>query len=150
MAVQHETIVDRVRADHRTIVEQIAELEGRAGAGRKGVQEPTFAVMRTELQAHMVAEEEFVYTLLEREMRMWIENSRREHDRIREHLAALGAGGEMPSAAWLGRLSTMKQALEQHIAEEERAVTPELEMKYDLEKLRDLGDEYARRKTGAG
>ena len=51
----------------------------------------------------------------------------------------------MPAAAWSGRLQEMRQVLEQHIAEEERAVLPQVEMKYDLEKLRDLGDELARR-----
>lgn len=96
----------------------------------------------------MVAEEEYVYNFLEKEMRSWIENSRREHQTIRDHLAALAAGG-MTRAAWLGRLQEMRRVLEAHIAEENRAVLPQFEMDYDLEQLRDFGDEYAQREREA-
>lgn len=145
MAVPQETIIDRIQADHETIFARIAELERRATGPRDETLEPVLAPLRTDLLAHMVAEEEYVYNFLEKEMRSWIENSRREHQTIREHLAALGAGG-MPAPAWLGRLREMRRVLEAHIAEEDRAVLPQFEMTYDLERLRDFGDEYGRRK----
>jgi hemerythrin superfamily protein len=149
MAAQRETISDRIRADHRDVMERIAELERRgAGPGDEPL-EPALVPIRTDLLAHMAAEEEFVYDLLETEMRSWIENSRREHEAARDHLAALAAGGTR-SAAWWDRLREMKRVLEQHIAEEERAVLPQVEMNHDLERLCDLGDEFARRKGEAG
>ena len=148
MAVEQPTIVDRIRADHQQIMERIAELERRAVEPRRDALVPIFSLMRADLLAHMVTEEEFVYDLLEREMRRWIENSRREHQTIRDHLAALAADG-MARAAWRDRLRAMRQALETHIAEEDRAVLPHLEMMYDLQRLRDLGDDLARREQAA-
>lgn len=144
MAVRHETIIDRIQADHERIFERIAELERSVAGPRNETLEPVLVPLTTDLLAHMVAEEEYVYTFLEKEMHSWIENSRREHRMIREHLAALGDGG-MPAKAWLGRLQEMRGVLEAHIAEENRAVLPQFEMDYDLERLRDFGDEYARR-----
>lgn len=148
MAVQNETIIDRIRVDHEKIYTRIAELERRVAGPRDETLEPVLAPLTTDLLAHMVAEEEYVYNFLEEEMRSWIENSRREHQSIREHLAALGAGG-MPTAAWLSRLQEMRHVLEAHIAEEDRAVLSQFEMDYDLESLRDFGDEYARREREA-
>jgi hypothetical protein len=55
----------------------------------------------------------------------------------------------MPTAAWLGRLQEMRRVLEAHIAEENRAVLPHFEMSFDLEELRDFGDEYAQREREA-
>ena len=138
-----KTIVDRIRADHRRTLEQILELERRAGAGRVGSQQPVFAPMRRSLIEHMAAEEEFVYLFLKQDRAQWIERSRGEHEQIRQQLEALRAG-RMPAADWLAILRTMKQLVEQHAAEEERVVLPEFEASYDLERLRDLGDEYAR------
>lgn len=147
MAAEHETIVARIRADHRRALEQIAELETRAGSARVGPQEPVFAPMREEILEHMAAEEEFVYLFLKQDREAWIARSRAEHEQIRQHLALLRAGG-MPAAAWLDRLRAMKRLVEQHAAEEEQAVLPEFEMMFDTERLRDLGDEYARWTTG--
>jgi hemerythrin superfamily protein len=138
-----ETIVERIRADHRRTLEQILELERRAGAGRVGSQQPVFAPMRRGIIEHMAAEEEFVYLFLKQDRAQWIERSRGEHEQIRQHLEALRAG-RMPAADWLAILRTMKQLVEQHAAEEERVILPEFEATYDLERLRDLGDEYAR------
>jgi len=148
MAGEQPTITDRIKADHQQIMERIAELERRAGKPHRDVLVPMFGLMRADLHAHIVTEEEFVYELLEVEMRGWIENSRREHQTIRDHLAALAADGIAP-AAWTDRLRAMRQALEAHIAAEDRAVLPHLEMMYDLERLRDLGDDLARRKQEA-
>ena len=66
-----------------------------------------------------------------------------EHEQIRKHLAALRAGG-LPAADWLAILRAMRQLVEQHAAEEERVVLPEFAMTFGLERLRELGDEYAR------
>lgn len=143
MIADHGSIVERIVADHRAALERIATLEDQARNGRDGSREPVFASMRADLLAHLVAEEEFVYLLLEMEMREWIADSRREHDLVRDHLLVLAAGG-MPAPAWLDRLRAMRGVLEAHITEEERAVLPHLEMGHDLERLRDLGDEYAR------
>jgi iron-sulfur cluster repair protein YtfE (RIC family) len=144
----HRTIIDLIQADHELIFDRIAELERRVSGPRDEAREPVLAPLETDLLAHMTAEEEYVYALLEKEMRSWIENSRREHQVIRDHLAARVASG-MPPAAWLGRLQEMRRALEAHIAEENRAVLPQFEMTYDLERLRDFGDEYARREREA-
>jgi hemerythrin superfamily protein len=143
MAAYRETIVERIRADHRRALEQILELERRAGAGRAGSQQPVFAPMRRGVIEHMAAEEEFVYLFLKQDRAEWIQRSRGEHEQIRKHLEALKTGG-MPAADWLARLRAMKQLVEQHAAEEERVVLPAFMMSYDLEQLRDLGDEYAR------
>jgi iron-sulfur cluster repair protein YtfE (RIC family) len=143
MAAYRETIVDRIRADHRRTLEQIAELERRAGTGRADPQQPVFAPMRRGIIEHMAAEEEFVYLFLKQDRAQWIRRSRGEHEQIRQHLEALRAGG-LPAAGWLARLGALKQLVEQHVAEEERVVLPEFVMTYDLKRLRDLGDEYAR------
>lgn len=148
MAAPHETIVERIRADHRTALERIAELEHRAGVARDDTRAPVFAPMMTDILDHMAAEDEFVYRLLAREREEWIESSRREHELIRGHLAVLGSGGA-PASDWLARLGEMKRLIERHAGEEERVVLPELEMMYDLERLRDLGDEYARWSRGS-
>ena len=148
MAEKQPTITDRIKADHQQIMETISELERRAVEPGRDALVPIFGRMRANLLAHMVTEEEFVYDLLEQEMREWIETSRRDHQTIRDHLATLAADG-MPPAAWGDRLLAMRQTLEAHIAEEDRAVLPQLEMDYDLERLRDLGDEYARREQEA-
>ena len=90
MVVQQETIIERIQADHEKIFERIAELERRGAGPRDETVKPVLAPLRTDLLAHMVAEEEYVYNFLEKEMRSWIENSRREHQTIRDHLAARG------------------------------------------------------------
>ena len=143
MADHHETIIDRIRADHRRTLERIAELERRAGAGRVGSQEPVFAPMQREIIEHMAAEEEFVYLFLKQDRALWIARSRGEHEQIRKHLAALRAGG-LPAADWLALLRAMRQLVEQHAAEEERVVLPEFAMTFGPERPRELGDEYAR------
>ena len=100
--------------------------------------------MRRDIIEHMAAEEEFVYLFLKKDREAWIRRSREEHEQIRGHLAALKAGG-LPAAAWVARLRALKHLVEEHAAEEERVVLPEFETTtYDLERLRDLGDEYAR------
>ncbi len=143
MAAYRKTIIDRIRADHRRTLEQILELERRAVAGRVGPQQPVFAPMRRGIIEHMAAEEEFVYLFLKQDRAQWIERSRGEHEEIRQHLEALRAGGT-PAADWLARLRAMKELVEEHAAEEERVVLPEFTRTYDMERLRDLGDEYAR------
>lgn len=145
MPGEQPTITDRIEEDHRQIMERIAELERRVDQTPRDALVPIFGLMRADLFAHMLTEEEFVYAFLEKEMRSWIENSRREHQTIREHLAALGADG-VPASSWLGLLREMRGMLEAHIAEEDRAVLPHFEMMHDLGRLRDIGDEYARRK----
>jgi iron-sulfur cluster repair protein YtfE (RIC family) len=143
MAAYRETIVDRIRADHRRALERIAELERRALSERVGPREPVFEPMRRDVIEHMAAEEEFVYLLLKPDRAQWIQRSRGEHEQIRQHLEALRAG-KMPAAEWVARLRALKDLVEQHAAEEERVVLPEFEMLRDTERLRDLGDEYAR------
>ena len=148
MPEEPPTITDRIQEDHRQIMDRIAELERRAVEPRRDAVVPIFGLMRADLLAHMATEEEFVYDLLEKDMREWIENARREHQMVRDHLAAVAADAMTP-AAWLDRLREMRRVLEAHIAEEDRAVLPQFEMTYDLERLREYGDEYARREREA-
>ncbi len=83
MVPSRQTIVDRIRADHRTVLERIAELERRALAGPVGPREPVFEPMRRDIIEHMAAEEEFVYLFLKEDREAWIARSRGEHQQIR-------------------------------------------------------------------
>ena len=145
MPAPHQTITDRIRADHRTVTERLAELERRAAGLPPGQQGAVFAPMRADLLAHMNAEEEFVYGLLGGDREPWIANARQEHQVIRDLLRAL-AVTDAPAAVWLDRLGEMRRVLEQHVEEEERTVLSEFDMAFDRLRLRDLGDEFEQRK----
>ncbi len=139
-----ETIDERIRRDHRGIDRAIAELELRGrGRGDQGLG-PVFAPMKHELVGHMAAEETVLYALLARDLPVEIAEARREHDRVRQHLEALAAGGGMEESEWRRRLEVMKQEIGRHYAWEEGQLLPAVRKNLDEEQLRTLGSTFGR------
>ncbi len=123
-AATQESIVDRIKKDHRKTGEEIRELEKRTRGRREDSLDPVFAPMKKELLGHMTAEEKLLYPLLGQEMRQQMQDARRKHEEIRKHFKHLTAGGSMPEEEWARHLQMMKRGIEHHVQDEESRILP--------------------------
>jgi iron-sulfur cluster repair protein YtfE (RIC family) len=140
-----QTIVEHIMADHRKTDREIIELELRLH--KQGDEElgPVFAPMKHELLAHMAAEEQLLYPLLERgEARHLIADARKEHSEIRRRLEELTSGGEMERTEWGRRLQMLKQEIQHHFTDEEGELLPAARWVLDDQELRELGSRFER------
>lgn len=147
--VTQQTIVEQIERDHRTTDRNIAELELRLRGQGDAELGPVFAPLKRALLAHMAAEEELLYPLLERGAgRAVVADARKEHAAIRRQLEELGARRAMEETEWARRLQVLKQAFQQHATGEEGGLLPAARQVLDEQQLRELGGRFERMRAG--
>lgn len=140
------TVFERLREDHdkqRTLLDLVAKTQG-ASDGR----DELFAKLKTELLAHAAAEEQVFYAQLMAHQHGTdiARHSVAEHKEMNDQLEALSQMS-LSNPNWIRKFSSLKEAVEHHLEEEEREVFQIAGKHIDEDTLADMQTEFESRKT---
>jgi hemerythrin superfamily protein len=130
-------VIQVLTQDHRTVEQLFDQYEESMDAS-------VLAQICDELQIHTQVEEEIVYPTLARIDRPLEEHAEEEHDQARHLIEEIMSSGyDSPQAQRMAM--QLKQAVMEHVEEEESKAFPELRERMD-DQLRTLGDRVVARK----
>ncbi|MGQ9676621.1 MAG: hemerythrin domain-containing protein [Chloroflexota bacterium] len=159
--MERSDIYEMLKKDHRAVENLYREiLEGQRGtmgmAGVTGAEGPMgvsgspqmiFSRLYQELTAHMEAEERTFYAELENkdETRGDVQEARREHDEIRNHLRQVQ--GQSPgSQEWMSHLQQAQRATVHHVQEEEGKFFNDAQKVLSEQQAREIGMRWQQEK----
>lgn len=128
-----------LKRDHDMVAGLFDRLESRE-AQQQESREGLFAQLMYELDVHASAEEKLFYPRLKRgeEGRDLVAEALEEHRVMKQLLTELSAMA-MDDAQWLARLRVLKEAVQQHVREEESKLFAQARDTIDEEERRNLG-----------
>lgn len=117
-------LFEMLHKDHEQVRALFSQLENTADADING-RDHIFAALYRELDIHSQAEEKYFYSLLkgEAETRELVLESLDEHKDVKKMLDELESM-DKGSAEWIAGLHACREAVEQHVAEEENELFP--------------------------
>jgi hemerythrin-like domain-containing protein len=135
-------VVTLLERDHRKVEDLFARIEVSVARATK---ERLFQELRYELEAHATAEETVLYPRAARtaDLENLAEHAIEEHEKVRtmmDDLARLlSTSGSLDDEELEDRLLLLKEAVEDHVEEEEAELFPELERRLNEAELHELG-----------
>ncbi len=130
------SVIDVLKRDHRKIEDLFEKIDQSEDFAKRL---ETFNEISSELNAHVVAEEEILYPRAARKDETKAEANRayNEHDEIRRGISKVerikSAGNE-----WSSAIKELKKTVEQHVNEEERTFFPKVEKVFSLSELEEM------------
>lgn len=128
-------IYDELKEDHRVVQGMLKRLVQKRD-------EELFADLVNTVQAHMRAEEKAVYRVVEQipEFSDIIADSQEEHNAVRKMLRDIE--NERDDDEWLVKMRELRDALNQHIEEEEGEFFDKLHKMFSHAKANELGESF--------
>jgi hemerythrin superfamily protein len=133
--------IELLKRDHQ----EVTRLFQRYSAGRGGRGARTVDTICRELEVHAQIEEEIFYPAVryaDDELARLVDESLREHGRMKDDIAALRGAGDNES-----RVMQLQQDVEHHVTEEEGKMFPRLAEVMDDDRRSELGEQLEERKT---
>lgn len=139
-------VVDILTADHRDMLELIDQIENtKDPAERRSLADAVTA----EVMRHSVAEELFVYPVMERELPNGaeeVEHDKQEHKELEVALKKL-EGADAAGSEFMNLVGHLKKLLDHHADDEESDQFPKLRKHVSAAALKDLGSKVEAAKT---
>ena len=139
-------VIDILTADHREMLELIDQIENtKDPAERRALADAVTA----EVVRHSVAEELFVYPVMERELPNGaeeVEHDKQEHKELEVILKKL-EGADAADADFMNLVAELKKQLNHHVDDEESDQFPKLRKHVSAAALKDLGSKVEAAKT---
>lgn len=139
-------VVDILTTDHREMLELIDQIEKTTDpAERRALTDAVTA----EVTRHSVAEELFVYPVMERELPNGaeeVEHDKQEHKELEVVLKKL-EGADAADAEFMKLIAELKDQLNHHVDDEESDQFPKLRKHVSAAALKDLGSKVEAAKT---
>ena len=142
-----EGILQDLHNDHQEVASQLETIMDTEDAAHRTA---LFEKVRAELAAHLEAEEEVLYSRLERsddeDARTFALEGANEHhlveDQLRRMMQDPNTGGE----AWTAQLTVLREMVEHHVDEEESTGFSCARSEFDKEELERLGQQFQAQK----
>ncbi|MCA1816425.1 MAG: hemerythrin domain-containing protein [Acidobacteria bacterium] len=147
--------IELLTKQHREAQAVIERLSANAQVS-DGERRALFEELRDALKLHTKIEEEVFYPALEDfdETRALIDESYKEHERVKQLLKRMGSAGEGATREgerggdWSSMLAELREAVAHHVGEEENDLFPHAARLLSPGRLREMGYEMRRYKTG--
>jgi hemerythrin-like domain-containing protein len=132
-----DNILDKIREEHDEFKQMLSQLAS------GDAEQETFSEFKTELKAHIQAEEQTLYKSMmeDNKGRMLALVGTEEHRMGTEVLNKLDQSS-MGNEEWMVQLNVLKHLLEKHIEEEETKVLPLAEELLDEQKMGELSEQF--------
>ena len=144
-AASGEDVVDTLIADHREMIELIGQIKHTSDpAQRRDLADTVIA----EVMRHAVAEEMYVYPVMEKSVpngAEQVEHDKEEHQEIVELMKEI-EGIDPSDAAFMARVQQLEAQLRHHADDEESDQFPQLRAHISGEKLVELGEQVQKAK----
>jgi Hemerythrin HHE cation binding domain len=145
-------VLEELKQAHSQVKAMFAQIEG-AAPDQRG---PLWARLRPELTTHEQYEEQFVYGPVAKDAEgrdpmlvHWCDRHRGQAEVLSSLIDDIGRV-EAASPEFLPKLRELQSALEQHIAQEEQEIFPQIARVWDADRRNRAGDQVAAAKGAAG
>jgi hemerythrin superfamily protein len=144
MAQRAEDAISLLEADHKKVKALFRDFEA-AGERASVHKQQLFATIQQELVIHTTVEEEIFYPGVKAEAEDMIAEALEEHHVVDTLLTEIGQLNPSDEA-FTAKMTVMIENVEHHAEEEEKELFPKVKKALGMEKMRELGQQMARRK----